>query len=165
MFTQNNITQNNNNRKIKMTTTEDKTQKELLKELKELVKLQAKKQSDNKKELRKTLQELTEKIKENPNMYGWQVSEKFNISMQLEYTKASRKFNNRIHLLAYGFLRGMPYLAMENTTQAASDAAIKYRAKHVYVIYTAHFATDNRIQKLTEQDIYAALLNGGNDGS
>lgn len=139
-----------------------KSQKELIKELKELIKLQATKQSDNKHDLKKTLHDLAEKIKENPGIEPWRIPGEFNISMQLEYTKASRKFNNRIHLLAYGLLRGLPYRAMENTTKDEPEWLVKHRAKHVYVIYSAHYSEDNRIQRLSEEDIRRAF-HGGND--
>jgi len=144
--------------------TKEKTQKELILELKDLIKLQASKQIESKKELQKHYKLLNEKILENPDMYGWQVAEKFNISMQLAYTKDSRKFNNRIHLLAYGFLRGLPYERMENKTKPETDWELKNRAKHVYTIYLAYFAADNRIQKLTEEDIRSAF-HGGSDGN
>ena len=144
--------------------TKEKTQKELILELKDLIKLQASKQVENKKELQKRYKLLNEKILENPDMYGWQVAEKFDISMQLAYTKDSRKFNNRIHLLAYGFLRGLPYIQMENKTKSETDWDLKNRARHVCVIYSAHYADDSRIQKLTEEDIRSAF-HGGNDGN
>lgn len=144
--------------------TKEKTQKELVLELKDLIKLQASKQVESKKELQKHYKLLNEKILENPGMYGWEVAAKFNISMKLAYTKDSRKFNNRIHLLAYGFLRGLPYHAMESKTKSETDWDLKNRAKHVFVIYSEYYAEDSRIQRLTEEDIRSAF-HGGNDGN
>ena len=144
-------------------TTEDKTQKELLREFKALIKLQAEGQVGNKAKLKSDAQELELKMKDHPGKHMYWVVKKYGLSFNIEEQRQEGKRHNRIHQLAYGFVRGMSYEAMENKTKRDEpEWIVDRRAKHVYAIYSAHFAADNRIQKLTEEDIRRALHRGNN---
>ena len=148
-----------------MTTENEKTQKELLADFKKLIKLQAEQQVTNKARLKIEAQKLGCGMRDNPGKYCCWVTKEYGLSFHIEEQRQKNKEATRIALLAYGFVRGMPYEAMENNTKGNEpDWIINRRAKHVYVIYSAYFAADNRIQKLTEEDICRAF-HRGNDGN
>ncbi len=148
----------------------NKTQKELIAKLKNVIKAQTEIQKKEKPFIKNSRRQIDLHLKEINCHWTecWKETVKFckenNIPTTPEYCLLENKYRNRIHLLAYGLLRGVPYAKIENKINPNEESYItRGRAKHVYAIYEAHFADDNRFKKLTEQDIYDAFC-GGNHG-
>lgn len=145
--------------------TNKKTQKELIKELKSKIKELAGHQKILKVELSEQSREYNRLRESNPSWRPY--SEIFKKTVGFKHSptlkRQQSKLNIRCYLLAYGFLRGLPYKAMENKTKGDPDWILKNRATNVYAVYSEYFSDDSRIQKLSENDILHAFR-WGNHG-
>lgn len=147
----------------------EKTQKELIKELKTRIKEMAAGQKPLKNELKEqfTLYMRTlEETRGDRNMFPWGKAFEEKVGFDYNPTEARQqsKESVRCYLLAYGFLRGVPYRAMEQKTRQEDNWTKKGRAHRVHVIYSKYFAKDSRIPFITQEEIERTFC-GDDNGS
>lgn len=146
----------------------EKTQKELTQVLKSTIKEMAELQKPRKKELKEQFKLYMKTIEDDRRLFPW--GKEFKEKVGFDYNPIEEgqqnKLSIRCYLLAYGFLRGIPYRAMENKTreEPGGDWFKKGRARRVHVIYSKHYAKDSRIPFVTQEDIERAFC-GDDNGS